>query len=445
MKKITNFLKLKLPKWLKAFSMIELVLSLLVISIIFAALSPVISKKAHQMIKVDTTMSVYSATECNKWFNDDCQVCTKNACLTCEKICAGNQYKNIGTCDCENCNTRSAQCISCGAKKCTKCNEGFPLIDGVCSDTRCPTGSYSDGLINCKPCPAGKYCMDGLIYNKNSKAQENSGSFNVAISKYTREFSITSLIGAGGAGGKGNLKMTSANRTESYNYDCSTTRTACMCSYTTGTWEMSNNCCCANRYDCGYCGNYKYSYYYEDVKVPKTCTGTRVVASQAYSSYGGGGGGSGAVLASSVTIPQNIIDSAIGGRVNVVVGMGTNGNGQATSVRVINSSGTVLWSISANGGIKGIDASSGSAGAGGSGGSGSGSLRTGSKGGGGGSNTSNTNSNVQGTQGGGAGSGYGAGGKGGTMIVNQNGKQGEIAPARGSNGYGKINYVQLTR
>ncbi len=440
--------------------MIELTLSLLIISIILAALTPVISKRAHQMIKVDNSMSVYSKAECEKWFNKDCEACTKSVCLTCEKICSENQYKNTGKCICEDCSLRSVQCIRCGASECKKCNEVFPLLNGVCSDSRCPTGTFSDGLSECKPCPSGKYCMDGLIYNKNSANKDNtSGSIDIPITKYTREFMVAALIGAGGGGGKGNLKMTSANKTESYNYECGSNRQVCtkvytwQCGYSQSSngWcgreegECSSSCCTAGTspsyscvrspYDCRFMTRYK----------SKTCTGTRVVATQAYSSYGGGGGGSGAVLKSSLAIPQSIIDSAIGGKVNVVAGTGTNGNGGATTVRVINSSGAILWEINANGGKKGVDATAGSAGAGGGGASASSSAAGGSKGSGGGSNTSNSSSNVQGAQGAGAGSSYGAGGKGGTIIVNQNGKQGEIAPAKGANGYAKIDYVQLTR
>lgn len=182
-----------------AFSMIELVLSLLIISIILAALTPVISKRAHNMIKVDTSMAIYSSAECNEWFNEDCQVCTKNACLTCEKTCEENEYKNVGTCNCENCNTRSKECIRCGAKKCRRCNEGYALADGVCSDETCPEGSWSDGLSVCQKCPEGKYCLDGLVYNKEPVTQEKTaGEIIIPLDKYKREFVIASMTASGG-------------------------------------------------------------------------------------------------------------------------------------------------------------------------------------------------------------------------------------------------------
>ncbi len=248
------------------------------------------------------------------------------------------------------------------------------------------------------------------------------------------------------------MKLTTAKKTEEYSYECGTTSRICVKIATksivgatyigNGRWRRlePDGCCSPNKP----CDLYFKSSNWETTYNSKTCTGTRVVEKQAYSSYGGGGGGSGASLNSSVAIPQDIIEAAHGGSLKIVTGFGTSGDGNPSSVSVVGN-GIILWSLSANGGKKGHDAESGSVGNGGNGANSANSCIAGLKGGDGGSNTSNTNSNVQGAQGTGAGSSYGAGGKGGTIIVNQNGKQGEIEPAKGNDGYVKVNYIKLTR
>ncbi len=399
-----------------AFSMIELILSLLIISIILAALTPVITKKANNTVKVDTTMAVYSAAECNKWFNEDCQVCTKNACLTCDKICKKDEYKNIGTCVCEKCNTRSKECIECGAKKCTKCREGYPLVEGVCADVPCAEGSWSDGLGGCLPCPSDKYCLDGLIYNRNKTTEDKTtaGEIDIPLDKYKREFAVTKLVGAGGAGGYGNFRQTSSQSTyfqlvcvNSYCYSCG-------CSENTGC----DNYCCVCK-----------SYGYRPI----------VTSVSSYASFGGGGGGAGAYLLATVPIPQDVIESAHGGSLKVITGTGTAGNGNPSSVSVVKNNIT-WWSISAKGGLKGNNASTTSAGTGGAGAGASNSCSAGANGSNGGGA-----SNSAGAQGAGGGSGQGKGGKGGTVLVNSSGRTGEIAPEKGSNGQVKVEYIKLTR
>ena len=80
-------------KTLKAFSLIELTISLITISCIMAAFAPIITKK----LKISSSSSSPISTvkpECSK-FSEDCKLCYSNSCLICNKNCNENEYKNI--------------------------------------------------------------------------------------------------------------------------------------------------------------------------------------------------------------------------------------------------------------------------------------------------------------------------------------------------------------
>ena len=140
-------------KKLLAFSLIELMISLITISCIIAAFAPVVTKKLKNS-NVTVALSEIT-TKCDK-FTDECSLCYSSKCVACSRYCYENQYKNIATCLCENCTDRSVGCIRCDAKVCKKCDLGYGLTaDGKCR--LCPAGYYSDGSSDCKPCSAGQY------------------------------------------------------------------------------------------------------------------------------------------------------------------------------------------------------------------------------------------------------------------------------------------------
>ena len=139
-------------KTLKAFSLIELTISLITISCIMAAFAPIITKK----LKISSSSSSPISTvkpECSK-FSEDCKLCDSNSCLICNKNCNENEYKNISSCECEPCTNRGEKCLTCNANKCTKCDTGYGITkEGGCEI--CNKGYYSDKT--CKPCPTGQY------------------------------------------------------------------------------------------------------------------------------------------------------------------------------------------------------------------------------------------------------------------------------------------------
>ena len=128
-------------------------ISLITISCITAAFTPIITKKLKNS---DVTVALSEvATKCNK-FTDECSLCYSSKCIACSRYCNENQYKNNDSCLCENCTDRSIGCLRCNKTACTLCETGHGLtVDGKCQ--LCSAGYYSDGTYECKACPVGKY------------------------------------------------------------------------------------------------------------------------------------------------------------------------------------------------------------------------------------------------------------------------------------------------
>ena len=127
-------------------------ISLITISCIAAAFTPVITKRLK---KSAVTMGLSEVTvQCQK-FGSSCSLCYSDKCIACSKYCNEDEYKNVGKCECELCSERSEGCIRCDATSCRKCSAGYGLSDGKCA--KCTAGYYSDGTTPCKPCPKGQY------------------------------------------------------------------------------------------------------------------------------------------------------------------------------------------------------------------------------------------------------------------------------------------------
>jgi len=84
-----------------AYSLVELMISLIAISVITAAVVPVITKKMKRDM---VNANPYSITSKCDFINSSCALCDKDtkACLVCNRICSGNTYKDISTCLCKS-------------------------------------------------------------------------------------------------------------------------------------------------------------------------------------------------------------------------------------------------------------------------------------------------------------------------------------------------------
>ena len=135
-----------------AFSLVEIMVAMIIISCIMAALAPVITKKLKSS---NVTIAISEATaRCSK-FSSDCSLCYSNKCIICSKSCANDEYKDTNNCVCALCTTFSDKCLSCTDGGCTKCSVGYGLKDKGCEI--CPVGYYSNGTTSCLPCEVGKY------------------------------------------------------------------------------------------------------------------------------------------------------------------------------------------------------------------------------------------------------------------------------------------------
>lgn len=174
-----------------AFSLVELLVSLLIISIITAAFVPIISKKINADKKT-ISQSVTTTKNCSVHnLPSSCSLCYKDTgsndykCLKCDAVCSSGFYKDVETCTCKSCSSSEAvsNCAICTeAKKCIKCRSGYGL--NITSCDYCEAGTYSDGSTKCQDCPEDNYCLGGSTKsvcptnsstNSTTKVKEKSG------------------------------------------------------------------------------------------------------------------------------------------------------------------------------------------------------------------------------------------------------------------------------
>jgi len=123
------------PKHQKAFSLIELMISLIVISIVTAAFTPILSKKLKS-----ADLSLSSSVEYNydeafcSSITQNCSVCTGSSC---EKCASGYYLDDNGA------------CVECGVQNCSRC-----VDSSTCSE--CKDGYYYDTTSKkCVQCMTG--------------------------------------------------------------------------------------------------------------------------------------------------------------------------------------------------------------------------------------------------------------------------------------------------
>lgn len=139
----------------KAFSLIELLISLIVISVIVSAFAPVMTKKLqHGKISISQSNKKLSSN-CTT-IHENCRLCYDGDtnCLLCLATCGSGEYVDNVDCNCKNCSAKFANCSLCTQTKCTRCTGGYGINSGVC--TKCNAGQFSDGSTVCKSCSGAK-------------------------------------------------------------------------------------------------------------------------------------------------------------------------------------------------------------------------------------------------------------------------------------------------
>ena len=155
-----------------AFSLVELMISLITISCIAAAFAPVITKRlSSNSAAVRNQTQVLS--DCSRIAPDGkCSLCYPGECIVCDRKCQPNQYLNVKNCICENCfeRTEDGQCTSCVEEHCYGCAAGFYCENHDCTScTPCPM-QYDDGTCD------GPYetCVNACAEERTSCTQQQS-------------------------------------------------------------------------------------------------------------------------------------------------------------------------------------------------------------------------------------------------------------------------------
>jgi len=165
---------LKMTKKLIAFSLVELMISLITISCIAAAFTPVITKKLK---KQDVALSLAQTSEitspCPQYAGGKCELCTQKYCIkcgitSCPKVGNIGQYVDSKNCKCESCQSGDAKllnCLECRQENqefiCNLCQEGYYLKSEVRN-----IGNVSK---TCLKCGNGNYCEDGVWEKRTSQ------------------------------------------------------------------------------------------------------------------------------------------------------------------------------------------------------------------------------------------------------------------------------------
>ena len=178
MKNFFKFLKLeKIKQKLKAFSLVEVMVSLIVISVISAAFIPVMTKKMTGK-KINVTPKITLTQNCSDFTNkanggnndNSCGKCTfcdmgksTQRCLLCNCNCPSGLFKDTETCTCKSCTMIDANCVSCSSGgTCMSCKQGMYLENNKCIS--CPSGYYCPDGTKKIQCEKGYYCANGMSH-----------------------------------------------------------------------------------------------------------------------------------------------------------------------------------------------------------------------------------------------------------------------------------------
>lgn len=174
----------------RGFSLIDLVITIVIIAILTVATTPVVTKKLNTLKKVSTTRISY---KCDR-FDEYCKLCFKShkteedKCLICTKGCASNQYLDKEKCKCHPCSDYDTLgcvdcCKTCNSSYCRSCDigVGYNKTNGECSI--CLPGTYSNTAdeSSCLLCDKGTYqansrqseckeCPEGFYQDEKGRA-----------------------------------------------------------------------------------------------------------------------------------------------------------------------------------------------------------------------------------------------------------------------------------
>lgn len=152
-----------------AFSLVELMISLIVVSLVAAAFVPVITKKLATSSVVSGSIgdSVETNEKCEEKFGLYCTSCTKDTCLSCAKNCNYDQMLDVNNCVCKSC--YNGVCKKLG-RYITQFNMGDSIYNQI------PSGAGVTIVKAGESCTSSKCCWQGeTSTNCNSSNGDYSG------------------------------------------------------------------------------------------------------------------------------------------------------------------------------------------------------------------------------------------------------------------------------
>ena len=228
----------------KGFSLIELLISLIVISCITAAFTPLITKKFSNSIFGGGGSVSDITNECAE-FSENCTLCTSNFCIVCTGLsCAADEYKDTKTCSCKKCtDTYGADCTKCNDIKCLTCPSGQYLDNNDETCKKC-TDKFSD----CTSCDESQCltCKDGYILD-NPYSNKPCNSFSCSSPDFMQIGSL--CITKKNMGDSANLPIASGVNIKQINQSCSPSASNYCC------WQgNTSGSSCDNSNGGGYSG-----------------------------------------------------------------------------------------------------------------------------------------------------------------------------------------------
>ncbi len=131
-------------KFLMGFSLIEVLVALIIVSVLMAISVPILTKKAQNIAVLGGGQSEEIKAECSI-FGSDCSLCYSSKCIVCNKTCLETQFKDIENCNCKNCSNEDL-----GGAGCKKCNKTTCL--------ECDSSKFLNSSNKCTPCPQNATC-----------------------------------------------------------------------------------------------------------------------------------------------------------------------------------------------------------------------------------------------------------------------------------------------
>ena len=132
MAKKIKFFKPNTYKKIFAFSLIEILVTMITLSCFAAVFVPVFTKKQAKKRAMMTSTHDNVSSDCSQ-FGDDCTLCYKDKCISCELFCGNeNEYLEDSECACKKCLEKFENCATCDKEKCKSCESGYTLTDKKC-------------------------------------------------------------------------------------------------------------------------------------------------------------------------------------------------------------------------------------------------------------------------------------------------------------------------